>query len=105
MPPGHSVPPLSAAMHMPASHTAFTQTQPITIQVGLNAENTVHSAELFANGSSISLYPPPPLNAALTTNGLTAPASVGDLVWQTTWTPAQSGVYSLTVVITDTPNA
>ena len=104
MPPGHSVPPLSAAMHMPASHTAFTQTQPITIQVGLNAENTVHSAELFANGSSISLYPPPPLNAALTTNGLTAPASVGDLVWQTTWTPAQSGVYSLTVVITDSAN-
>ncbi len=94
LPPGHAKPPRSAAVLQPATGLVLTQIQPIPIEIGLNAEDTVQSAKLFANGVAIDSYP----------TLQRAPASDFDVVWQTGWTPSQAGLFDLTVVITDSAN-
>jgi hypothetical protein len=90
LPLGHDAPPLSAAVLVPADGAVLTQTQPVTVEVGLNAENIIQSAELFANGVSLGSY--------------TEPFTNTDLIWPVAWTPPQAGVYSLTAVLVDSLN-
>ncbi|MEZ4767997.1 MAG: Ig-like domain-containing protein [Caldilineales bacterium] len=91
LPPGHDKPPLSAAVLAPADSAVVTQLQPINVDVGLNADNNIQSAAFLVDGVSVDSY--------------SAPPDTGDATWATTWTPAQSGVYSLTAEITDSLNA
>ncbi len=86
-PPGHDRPPVSSAIITPTNGTAVTDLAPVTVSVGLAADSGISIADLKVNGSYIDSYSAP---------------SVVDAVWQTLWTPALTGVYTLTVDITAT---
>jgi hypothetical protein len=91
VPPGHDTPPVSAGVLSPSDRKAITNTQPITIEVGLNAQNSLGGASLWINGTPRADFP------AIGTFS----ASPSDEVWPVTWTPSGAGVYTLTAVITD----
>jgi hypothetical protein len=86
-PPSHSAPPLSAAVLLPVDGAVLAEIAPVMVTVGLNAEDGIAGAQLFANGALVDTY----------TNGTDK-----DLTWTTTWTPAGAGVYTLAAVIVDT---
>ena len=79
VPPGHDAPPRSAAVLVPADGAVLTQLQPITVEVGLNAEDGIGSADLFLDDAAIA--------------GYTAPVSTTDTVWPSSWTPPGAGAY------------
>ena len=95
VPAGHTAPLISAAVITPVNGTVFSQTQPINLSIGLNTKNTVSAAAAFANGVLIGSFPPAP----------GSPITQSDVIWQLVWTPTQAGIYSLTVVMTDSTNA
>ncbi|MBI1293418.1 hypothetical protein GC175_00485 [bacterium] len=91
VPPGHETPPVSAGVLSPTDRNAITSTQPITIEVGLNAQNALGGASLWINGEPRADYP-----------GVTTfSTSPSDEVWPVAWTPSGAGVYTITAVITD----
>ena len=94
LPFGHDAPIISAAVRAPAAGAVLTQTQPITVAVGLNARNSIASAQLFVNGAPLDRF----------VIGAGTPVTTTDLLWQTVWTPTAAGTYSLTAVITDSTN-
>ncbi|MBK9049490.1 MAG: hypothetical protein IPL78_00820 [Chloroflexi bacterium] len=87
-PPDHDRPPVSSAIITPTNGTAMTAIAPVTVDVGLAADSGIGTAVLHVNGAAIDNY--------------TAPPSLLDTVWQPSWTPTQTGVYTLTAYITAT---
>jgi hypothetical protein len=87
LPPGHAAPPRSAAVLIPADGAVLTQLQPITVAVGLNAEDGIDRADLFLDDAVLADY--------------IAPVSTTDTVWPSGWTPPGAGTYRFRVVITD----
>ena len=102
LPPGHTAPPRSAGVLAPADGAVKTQLQPMAIEIGLNAEDTVQSAALLVNGVQVASYPT--LRASPRGDSLQKRQDDYDLLWTPEWTPLQAGAYDLTVVITDSAN-
>jgi hypothetical protein len=87
VPTGHERPPVSGAILSPLSGAVLTQTVPLTIEVALLADAGLAEAVLYLNDTPLATHPAAPANL--------------DAFWSVGWTPA-SGVYSVTVALTDT---
>ncbi|NUM43532.1 MAG: hypothetical protein HUU38_02415 [Anaerolineales bacterium] len=86
VPPDHDRPEASSAILSPESGLVVTAVAPITVDVGLAADSGINAAVLRVNGTVVANY--------------LAPPPTHDATWQPTWSPASTGVYTLTADIT-----
>ncbi|MCB8968983.1 MAG: hypothetical protein H6660_19060, partial [Ardenticatenaceae bacterium] len=86
VPPDHDRPEASSAILAPTDGLVATAVAPMTVDVGLTADSGIDTAVLRVNGTAVANY-----------NALPA---TQDTLWQPSWSPASSGVYTLTAAIT-----
>lgn len=86
VPPDHDRPEASSAILSPEGGLVVTTIAPLPVDVGLAADSGIDTAILRVNGTAVANY--------------SAPPSTQDALWQPTWSPASTGVYTLTVDIT-----
>ncbi len=92
VPPDHNAPPVSAGIVAPADRLVLTAVAQQAVDVGLSAGGEIQGATFSVNEAVVDTFTPARRSAD----------PQFDLIWSTSWTPTEAGVYRLSADISGT---